>query len=252
MKSILKLEGVHYSYPGALKPALRGIDLSLRRGEKVAVLGRNGSGKTTLFLHCNGILRPDQGRVYLAENQVRYDRGSLRELRRQVGIVFQNPDDQLFSASVMQDVSYGPLNLGLSQAEARRAVEVAAEQCGIVDLLERPTHALSGGQKARVALAGVLAMEPSVIIVDEVISSLDPWMRDQILRILHDLAVGGKAVVLATHDLALARYWADVVAILEGGRLLAIDKAEAVFSSESLVARLGPRSPWGPSTSWSI
>ncbi len=244
MTPILRLEDVHYSYPGSPGPALRGIQLSLWAGKKVAVLGRNGSGKSTLFLHCNGILRPDRGSIYLAGAPVKYDRASLLELRRQIGIVFQNPDDQLFSASVMQDVSFGPLNLGLSQAEARRAVEVAADQCGIVDLLDRPTHALSGGQKARVALAGVLAMEPSVIVVDEVIASLDPWMRDQILGILHELAARGKAVVLATHDLALARSWADLIVVMENGRVLVVDTPDSVFSSDAVMARLAPKSPW--------
>ncbi|MCL5109340.1 MAG: energy-coupling factor ABC transporter ATP-binding protein [Chloroflexi bacterium] len=244
MTPILQLEEVRYTYPGNAEPALRGANLSLWGGKKIAVLGRNGSGKSTLFLHCNGILRPDGGQLYLAGKPVKYDRGSLLGLRRHVGIVFQNPDDQLFSASVVQDMSFGPLNLGLSQVEASRRVEEAAEQCEIVDLLDRPTHALSGGQKARVALAGVLAMEPSVILVDEVMASLDPWMRDQILSILHDFAARGRTVVLATHDLALARTWADLVAVMEGGRVLAVDTPDVIFSSEAMLAHLGPRSAW--------
>ncbi len=241
MTPILRMEDVHYSYQGSSGPALQGVGLSLWAGKKIAVLGRNGSGKSTLFLHCNGILRPDRGHIYLAGSPVKYDRKSLMELRREVGIVFQNPDDQLFSANVLQDVSFGPLNLGLSKEETRRRVEAAAEQCEISDLLNRPTHALSGGQKARVALAGVLAMEPSVIIVDEVIASLDPWMREQILGILHSLAADGKAVMLATHDLALARYWADLVVVMEDGRVLVADTSDSIFSSDAMMAHLGPK-----------
>ncbi len=160
MNAILDLENLHYRYPGQHAQALSGASLSLRLGCKVVVVGRNGCGKSTLFLHCNGVLRPDSGVVRLDGRPVSYDRGSLIELRRRVGIVFQNAEDQLFSASVAQDISFGPLNLGLSEPEVRRRVQVAADICEISDLLDRPVHALSGGQKTRVALAGCLRWTP--------------------------------------------------------------------------------------------
>ncbi|MFH1485911.1 MAG: ABC transporter ATP-binding protein, partial [Chloroflexota bacterium] len=138
MKSILELDNIHYWYPGQETPALKAATLSVPSGCRMAVLGRNGSGKSTLLLHCNGILKPREGTVRLAGRPVAYDRSSLRELRRQVGMVFQNPDDQLFSASVAQDISFGPLNLGLGEQEARHRVQVAAEMCEIADLLDRP------------------------------------------------------------------------------------------------------------------
>jgi len=244
MSTILRLEGIHYRYPGSPGPALRGVDLAIETGLKVAIVGRNGSGKSTLFLHCNGILRPDRGRVLLDGRPVGYDRLSLTELRRSVGIVFQNPDDQLFSASVAQDIAFGPLNLGLSEQVARRRVQSAAEDCGIADLLDRPTHSLSGGEKARVALAGVLAMEPRVLLVDEVTGSLDPWMRRQMLTILGRLATSGKAVVMATHDMAIARRWADLLVVMDGGRIVASGAPESIFGDAALASTILPPDPW--------
>lgn len=162
MNPLLEVENLHYGYPGYATTVLRGTTLNVWLGQKVGLIGRNGSGKSTLLLHCNGILRPDSGQIRVAGQSMAYDRRSLLLWRRQVGLIFQNPDDQLFSASVAQDISFGPLNLGLSVEEVRQGVESAAEMCGVTEVLERPTHALSGGEKARVALAWVLAMEPLV------------------------------------------------------------------------------------------
>lgn len=244
MKPILELDNLHYWYPGQQSPALEGATLSVPPGCKIAVVGRNGSGKSTLFLHCNGILRPQKGLVRFAGKPVAYDRASLREWRRQVGLVFQNPDDQLFSASVAQDISFGPLNLGLTEPEAWGRVQAAAEMCEITDLLDRPTHALSAGQKTRVALAGVLAMEPRVLIADEVTASLDLWMRRQLFAIFERLVGEGKTLFLATHDMDMARHWADVVVVMEAGRVVAADAADKVFADAALHSILGPPEPW--------
>lgn len=241
---LLELNEVYYRYPGQQRLALQGATLKLPAGSKVALLGRNGSGKSTLILHCNGILRPNQGAVYFAGQPVTYQRASLLELRRQVGIIFQNPDDQLFSASVAQDISFGPLNLGLSQAETRQRVQTVAELCEITDLLERPTHALSGGEKARVALAGVLAMEPALLIGDEVTANLDPWMRRQLFTIFERLINRGKTILLATHDTEFARYWADLVVVMEAGRIVAADTPGVVFSNQALLQQTGLGEPW--------
>jgi len=167
MAAIVRFDDVHYRYPGSDRPALDGLSLTLPKGERIAILGHNGSGKSTLFLHANGILRPDSGEIFFQEQALGYGRKELTALRQQVGVVFQQADDQLFSASVQQDISFGPLNLGLSEADSREQVQEAAQQCGITHLLDRPTHALSGGEKARAALAGVLAMEPALLLVDE-------------------------------------------------------------------------------------
>jgi len=244
MTPIFEAEELYYTYPGQPRPALRGACLQVRAGQKVAVLGRNGSGKSTLFLHGNGILRPSQGVVRFMGQPLSYDRASLRALRRQVGIVFQNPDDQLFSASVAQDISFGPLNLGLSQAETRKRVWAAAELCGITDLLDCPTHALSGGQKARVALAGLLAMDPVLLIIDEITASLDAHIRRQIFMLFQQLANQGKTIMLATHDADEARYWSDWVVLMEAGRVIASDTPERIFANQELLERVGMAEPW--------
>lgn len=242
--SLLEVEDLHFGYPGQQHMALQGVNLSLPAGVKVALLGRNGSGKSTLILHCNGILQPNRGVVRFAGRTVTYQRAALLELRRQVGVIFQNPDDQLFSASVAQDISFGPLNLGLSQAEARRRVQAVAELCEISDLLERPTHALSGGEKARVALAGVLAMEPALLLADEVTANLDPWMRRQLFTIFQRLVTQGKTIVLATHDVEFARYWANLVVVMEAGRVIAADTAATIFANQALMEQTGLGQPW--------
>ncbi len=230
---------VHYSYPGLDNPALRGVDLELSTGERVALIGRNGGGKSTLMLTANGVLRPQRGAVKLDDQTVAYDRRSLLGLRRKVGIVFQNPEDQLFSASVYQDLSLGPLNLGLSQAEARQRVLETAKFCGLDGLLERPTHALSGGEKARAALAGVLAMSPRFLFADELTNSLDPWMRRQVLQILDRLTDSGCAVILATHDWSMASQWAKRIIWMEAGQVYRQGPPEEVFvGQEYLIGNL--------------
>jgi cobalt/nickel transport system ATP-binding protein len=236
---LLHLNNLYYSYPGQAKPALQGATLSLPAGVKVALVGRNGSGKSTLLLHCNGILQPERGAVSLEGRTIRYDRASLRELRQRVGVVFQNPDDQLFSASVAQDISFGPLNLGLSETETQTRVTAAAELCDLTELLNRPTHALSGGEKTRVALAGVLAMDPALLVADEVTASLDPWMRRQVFDIFKRLVAQGKTVLLATHDLELAWLWADLVVVMATGRVVAAAPPAQVFADKGLLAQLG-------------
>lgn len=244
MSPVLIWENIHYTFPGASAPALCGATLQLERGQRVALLGRNGAGKSTLLLHANGILRPAAGQVRVDGASIDYSRRGLLAARRQVGLVFQSPDDQLFSASVAQDISFGPLNLGLSNDETRRRVAEAAVRCEVVDLLDRPTHALSGGQKARVALAGVLAMEPQVILADESTAGLDPWMRRQVFAIFNRLVAQGTTVLLATHDLDVARQWADCVAVMDSGRVVAAAPPAQVFADPVLCELLGPDAPW--------
>ncbi len=236
---LLEARDLCYRYPGYSEPALDGASFRLSAGRRIALMGRNGSGKSTLFLHCNGILQPMRGEVRLHGTPMGYSRHVLKQWRQQVGLIFQNPDDQLFSASVAQDISFGPLNLGLNEREARERVAAAADMCAITDLLERPTHALSGGQKARVALAGVLAMEPTLILADEVTASLDPWMRRHVLAIFQRFVAQGKTVLLATHDAAFVRSWADEVLVMHAGRMVAADTPDTIFAREDMRDYLG-------------
>jgi cobalt/nickel transport system ATP-binding protein len=215
----LRFEDIHYCYDGVTTPALNGISAELHLGEHIALVGPNGGGKSTLVLTANGILKPQSGMVFLDDRPIQYDRSSLKELRHTVGVVFQNPEDQLFSASVIQDISLGPFNLGLAESEVRQRVMNVVELCNLCELLDRPTHALSGGEKTRVALAGILAMEPMFLFADEITNSLDPWMRTQVMSILDRWVENGHTVVLSTHDWELARNWAQKAIWIDKGKV---------------------------------
>lgn len=227
----LLFDSVSYRYPGARSDAVNSLTLRVSSGSKLALIGRNGSGKSTLMLLANGTLKPTDGAVQLDGTPVRYDRRGLNTLRERVGIVFQNPEDQLFSATVFQDLSAGPLNLGLSESETRTRVEEVAERCDLIKLLDRPTHALSGGEKTRVALAGMLAMCPTFLFADEITNELDPWLRVELLHILDRFVDRGMGVVLSTHDWELAETWADEIAYLVDGRIAAHGSPSDVFQN---------------------
>jgi len=176
----------------------------VERGSRSAILGVNGAGKTTMFLHLNGILRPQSGQVIYEGAPLDYDRQKLHKLRSRVGLVFQNPDSQLFSASVREDVSFGPMNLGLDKHVVRERVAHALHAVGLTDYADKPVHNLSFGQKKRVCIAGVLAMQPEVIILDEPMAGLDMAMQTELVRILDRLHAEGMTIMIATHDIDFA------------------------------------------------
>lgn len=244
MEALFEFQNVCYRYLGDQRLALQGVDVQLPEGEKIAVVGRNGAGKSTLFLHCNGLYRPFCGQVLFRGHPLTYDRASLRRLRQQVGMIFQNPDNQLFSASVAQDISFGPLNLGLSEAETRRRVLEAAEMCEITHVLDRPTHSLSGGEKTRVALAGVLAVQPEVLVADEPLANLDPWMRLTFFEILQRFYDRGKTIVMATHNLSVVRYWASYVIVLQEGRVVFSGTPKALLTNCAVLEQTGLSRVW--------
>lgn len=245
MIPIFEFKEVYYRYPAQEdRYALNGFSVTIPAGEKVAVVGRNGSGKSTFFLHCNGLYQPHAGKVYFKGQPLAYDRKSLKQLRQQVGLIFQNPDDQLFSASVAQDISFGPLNLGLDEAEVRRRVQEAAEICEITTLLDRPTHALSGGEKARVALAGVLAMAPEVLVADEPMASLDPWVRLTMFEILQRFYDQGKTILMATHNLSVVRYWSSYVVVVEDGQVAFAGTPQCLLNDKPLLHKTGLSTVW--------
>ena len=236
---LLKTENLCYTYEGNTSPALDRLDLSIRRGKRVACMGANGSGKSTFFLGCNGILRPDSGRILFAGQPLDYSRKGLLSLRSQVGIVFQDPDNQLFCASVFQEISFGPLNLGLDEATVRKRVSAVMDRLGITPYADRPVHALSGGQKKLVAIADILVMEPSLILLDEPVASLDPLHTQMVREVIDEIAGEGITVVTATHDVDYAWRWADEILLLGEGRLLAFGSPAEVFSREELLHRAG-------------
>ena len=231
---VLAAQGVTFTYPDGTV-ALRDLSLALPQGRRVAILGANGCGKTTLFLHFNGILQPTAGTISLSGEPLGYGRQALRELRRRVGLVFQDPDSQLFAANVRQDISFGPLNLGWSEERVRDKVEQVISDTDLTALADRPTHFLSYGQKKRVAIAGVLVMEPEVIIADEPTAGLDPEMTGRVLDLLDALHRGGRTIVISTHDVELALAWADHVILLRQGRLLAEGRPDAVLADDTLL-----------------
>lgn len=211
--------------------ALDHISFAARRGKITGILGANGAGKSTLFLSLNGVLTPKSGQVLLAGQPVRYDKKGLLELRCRVGIVFQDPDDQLFSADVYRDVSFGAVNLGLPPQEVRRRVEAALERTGVSDLRDKPTHALSYGQKKRVAIAGVLVMEPEVLILDEPTAGLDPQGVSDVMKLLLDLRDSlGMTILIATHDMDIVPLYCDYAYLLGGGKVLLEGTPEELFA----------------------
>ncbi len=236
--TLLEFDRVGFRYPDGAT-ALADCSLVVEHGSRNALIGANGSGKTTLFQHCNGLLRPQSGVVRYAGKALDYGRAGLRELRSRVGLVFQNPDHQLFSASVAEDVSFGPVNLGLDQRTVRQRVEVALAAVGMADHADRAVHNLSFGQKKRVCIAGVLAMEPELLILDEPMAGLDQRMRGELLAVLDGLHARGITLLLATHDIDFAYRWAQRVHLIDAGRCRASLPAAELAHADAQLAALG-------------
>lgn len=240
---LVALRGVSFGYEDG--PAvLTGLDFGVCEGRALALLGRNGSGKTTLMRLLSGGLRPDAGELTVDGRVVSYDRKGLTRLRTSVQLVVQDPDDQLFAASVGQDVSFGPLNLGLPDAEVRARVAQALAALDITPLADRPTHLLSYGQRKRTAIAGAVAMRPRVLILDEPTAGLDPDGQERLLGTLDGLRAGGTTVVMATHDVDLALRWADDAALLTPDGVHTGPVAASLARTD-LLAAAGLRLPWG-------
>lgn len=242
MTAILSAQDLHYAYPGEV-PALCNLSLRVEAGRKLAILGPNGAGKSTLLLHLNGSVRPQRGVVLLGDLPGDYSRRGLSHWRSRVALVLQDADDQIFAATVAEDVSFGPLNQGLSEAAVRVRVQAALEALGIADLADRPPHMLSGGQRKRVAIAGAVAMEPEILLLDEPTAGLDREGADQLIAVLRSLGQRGMTLVFSTHDIELAQTLADDVVLFQGGTVLAQGRAEALLTDADLLARAGLRPP---------
>ncbi|GAA2020422.1 energy-coupling factor ABC transporter ATP-binding protein [Nocardioides kribbensis] len=236
---VLDVRGLAYAYPDGHQ-ALYGVDLHVHRGERVALLGPNGAGKTTLVLHLNGIHTAGAGSVSVSGLPVTKE--NLAEVRRRVGIVFQDPDDQLFMGSVRADVGFGPANLGVRGAELDRRVMAALEQVGMADYADRPPHHLSFGQRRRVAVATVLVMEPEVLVLDEPSSNLDPASRRELADILRSLDV---TVLMVTHDLPYALELCPRSVVLHDGTVVADGATYDVLTDDDLMRRHRLELPFG-------
>ena len=236
--SIISFKNVHYTYPGDELESLCGIDLTIERGQFVAVLGHNGSGKSTLAKHMNAILVPDEGQV-LIDGVDTADEERLLDVRRRVGMVFQNPDNQIVANVVEDDVAFAPENLGVPSAEIRARVDESLKQVGMYDLREHAPHLLSGGQKQRVAIAGVLAMHPDIIVLDEPTAMLDPQGRQEVVATVTRLCrENGMTVVLITHHMDEC-VGADRLVVMSNGSIVADGAPGEVFSDVALMEREG-------------
>lgn len=228
---ILKAENLYFSYDDENTHSLNGLSLEIERGKKIALMGANGSGKSTFFLCCNGILRPSKGQLFINGSPYDYSKKGLLELRQKVGIVFQDPDNQLFSASVYQEISFGILNLGFPEEDAKKEVEKVIDYLEITPFRHKPTHALSGGQKKQVSIADILVMHPEIIILDEPAVALDPKHTKMVNHIVNQLTGQGITVMMATHDVNYAMEWADQVFLFKDGSVLCEGTPAQVFSN---------------------
>lgn len=235
----IRIEGLRFSYPDG-RVALDGVDLAVRAGERVALLGPNGAGKTTLVLHLNGIHTPSAGRVSIGG--VTVDRSSLRDVRRRVGIVFQDPDDQLFMPTLREDVAFGPANLGVRGAELVDRVDDALARVGLAGFGDRSPHHLSLGERRRAAIATVLAMEPDVLVLDEPSSNLDPVARRELAELLDGLPI---TQLLVTHDLPYALQLCPRAVILDRGRIVADAPTHELFADRVRMAAHRLELPFG-------
>ncbi|MBF0345486.1 MAG: ATP-binding cassette domain-containing protein [Nitrospirae bacterium] len=233
-RCILQASDITYRYPDGSE-ALQGFTAGLEGGKKTAIIGPNGAGKSTFLMHLNAILRPRSGKLYFKDREFSYGRDFLRLLRKSVGVVFQDPDRQLFSASVFQDVSFGPMNLGLPVQRVTELTDWALRATGIYHLKHKPVHMLSFGQKKLVTIAGILAMRPDVIVLDEPTISLDVSHTALLVALLNTLAAEGVTLVMSTHDVDLVYAWADNVVVVQDGVKVVEGTPHEVFGNEDLL-----------------
>ena len=232
-----------YWYSGNDRASLDDVSIRIKKGVKTVILGANGAGKSTLFYHFNGVFKPSSGSVSFNGEVISYRRKALRALRSKVSVVLQNPDDQIFGQTVEEDVAYGPTNLGLDDDEIKSRVSRALRLVGLDDLRDRNTLKLSYGQRKRLALAGALAMEPEVLIMDEPTAGLDPQMALELMELAEQLHHSGTTVVISTHDVDLAYAWADEIHVLRRGELIYSGRSEEFYSDPIRVYTTGVMQP---------
>ncbi|HOO70655.1 MAG TPA: ABC transporter ATP-binding protein [Spirochaetota bacterium] len=234
---IIRADDVHYAYPDGFQ-ALKGVSFLITHGESVAVVGANGAGKSTLLMHLNGLLLPSRGALRVGDYPVTKE--TVHHIRRTVGMVFQNSDDQLFMPTVYDDVAFGPLNLGFPHDEINGRVQTTLETVGAAHLINRPTHRLSGGEKRRVAIATVLSMTPDILILDEPTSDLDPGARRRLIELLKTFT---HTKIIATHDLDMVLDLCERTIIMNEGRIVADGKSVDLLRDEALLQKSSLEKP---------
>ena len=220
---------------------LKDVSVSVRKGEKVAVMGANGAGKSTFFLNLNGVLQAETGEIFYKGQKT--GKKNLNELRRHVGFVFQDADSQIIASSVQAEVAFGPMNLKLSKEEVRERVDQALEYMDLQDYRSRPPHYLSGGEKKRVSIADIIAMHSEVILFDEPTAALDPLSADMLEEVLEKLSGEGKALLVSTHDVDFAYRWAERVLVFDQGQVIADGEVLSVFQEEAVLERAHLKKP---------
>lgn len=232
MHHTVEVDDLHFRYPDG-REALRGVTLHIPPNTKMALVGPNGAGKSTLMLHLNGILQ-GTGSVVVAGMEVK--EANLPLVRAAVGMVFQNPDDQLFSLTVFDDVAFGPLHMGMAEAEVRRRVDEALAAVGMETFIHRSSHHLSVGEKKRIAIATVLSMQPEILVLDEPSAGLDPRARRLLINLLKQLEM---TMLISTHDLALVAELGDQTAVMDNGQVVACGETAAILADQALLERHG-------------
>lgn len=237
---LLETENLMYSYDGE-GDVLRGVNLQIGKGERIALLGPNGAGKSTLFLNLNGVYHAHGGKIRYRGQEI--NRKNRNMLRHHVGFVFQEPDSQIVASTVKAEVAFGPVNLRLPTEEVEERVSGSMKQMDLVRYQDRPPHYLSGGEKKRVSIAGVLAMEPEVVLFDEPAASLDPKNVDMLEELLERLWKQGKTLLISTHDVDFAYRWADRILVMVQGKLIADDIPGVLFEREDILQKAHLKKP---------
>ena len=238
----LSIKNLSYVYPDGTR-ALNNVNMDIEKGQKVAIMGPNGAGKSTLFSHFNGLTEPTSGYLELEGKQMKYDKKTLLEIRQKVGIVFQDPNDQLFAPTVKEDVAFGPMNLGLSYEEVEKRVEESLKMVGMEGYEDKTPHHLSGGQQKRVAIAGIVAMRPEIMILDEPTAGLDPQGVDEVLNILNGLNEEGMTIVISSHDIEMVNSFAEKIFVLNKGEIIDSGDTHQIFSNKELLKRAHLKAP---------
>ena len=237
---ILKVENLYYVY-GNGKSALEDVSVEVYEGEKIAVMGSNGSGKSTFFLNMNGVFKPEHGKIIYRGAVV--NKKNLKELRKSIGIVFQDADNQIIASTVRAEVGFGPMNLKLPKEEVLERVEEALAYMNISDFKDRPPHYLSGGEKKRVTIADIIAMKPEIIIFDEPTAALDPINALMLEEVLAKLTSEGKTMLISTHDVDFAYRWAERVLVFSQGKIIADGPPLEIFQNRLILKQANLKQP---------
>lgn len=240
---MLRTENLTYVYEDGTV-ALDNINIDMNKGDRIGIIGANGCGKSTLFLNIIGILKPKKGSVIYAGEKIQYNKKFLRKFRQKVSIVFQDPDKQIFYSNVYDDVAFALRNLDFPEDTIKERVECALRKTGAYEFKEKPVHFLSYGQKKRVAMAGVLAMDSDIILLDEPTAGLDPVMTESVTEIIHKLGEEGKKIVISSHNMDSIYDICDYVYVLSKGKVVGEGSVEEVFTKEELLKEAGLNQPW--------